>query len=283
VVEVGGGVRTYGVAGEAVLAGYAEDEICPFSAGQVLAPWPNRIRDGRYTFGGTEQQLALTEAKRHNAIHGLVNWARWQLHESTPDAVTVGYEMPAQPGYPWPLHLTTQWRVGADGLSGRTSVTNAGGEACPFGFGVHPYLNPAGAAVDDLVLQVPAHNRLLVDSRQLPIGAARVAGGEFDYTKPRRIGTAMLDTTFGDLDRADDGGSTVTFSTVDGRGVRIWADAAFGWWQVFTADTLPAGRSRRSVAVEPMTCPPDAFRSGRDLVTLAPGETWHGSWGITPY
>jgi aldose 1-epimerase len=31
-----------------------------------------------------------------------------------------------------------------------------------------------------------------------------------------------------------------------------------------------------------MTCPPDAFRSGRDLVVLEPGETWQGAWGISP-
>jgi aldose 1-epimerase len=69
---------------------------------------------------------------------------------------------------------------------------------------------------------------------------------------------------------------------VDGRGLRVWADAAFGWWQVFTADTLDPPRLRRSVAIEPMTCPPDAFRSGRDLILLEPGQTWQGTWGIMP-
>src|SRR3712207_4471121 len=79
IVEVGGGLRTYTVDGEDIVDGYGPDELAPASAGQVLAPWPNRIRDGRYTFGGEEHQLALSEAPRHNAIHGLVSWVRWRL------------------------------------------------------------------------------------------------------------------------------------------------------------------------------------------------------------
>jgi aldose 1-epimerase len=132
-----------------------------------------------------------------------------------------------------------------------------------------------------LLLRVPGRSRLLTDGRLLPIGAARVAGGDFDFTEPRRIGRAELDTAFGDLVRGEDGGSSVELSTVDGGGICVWADGAFSWWQVFTADTLGGDRHRRSVAVEPMTCPPDAFRSGRDLVVLEPGQTWRGSWGIT--
>jgi aldose 1-epimerase len=282
VVEVGGGLRAYRVGGVDVVDGFTELEICPFGAGQILAPWPNRIRDGRYVFAGQEHQLPLTEPTRHNALHGLVNWSRWSAVRSSADAVTLEYEMPPQPGYPWALRLTATWRVDATGLRAEHTATNLASTPAPFGFSVHPYLVCPGMAIDDLLLRVPARNRLLVDGRLLPIGGARVAGGEFDYTEPRRIGNAVLDTAFGDVMRDDDGGSSVTLSTVDGRGARVWADSAFGWWQVFTSDTLPAERFRRSVAIEPMTCPPDAFRSGRDLIVLAPGETWQAAWGITP-
>jgi len=282
VVEVGGGLRGYGVAGVDVLDGYAENELCAASAGQVLAPWPNRIRDGRYTFAGEPYQLALTEPTKHNAIHGLVNWVRWRVTHSTDDSVTLEYDLPPCPGYPWPLAVRTTWTVGESGLRATHSATNLSDRLCPFGFAVHPYLTLPGAAVDDLQLQVPARSRLLVDGRSLPIGEARIAGGDFDFTQPRRVGTAILDTAFGDVIRDADGGSAVTLSTVDGRGLKVWADAAFGWWQVFTADTLDPPRLRRSVAIEPMTCPPDAFRSGRDLILLEPGQTWQGTWGIMP-
>ncbi|NJC72859.1 aldose 1-epimerase family protein [Planosporangium thailandense] len=282
VVEVGGGLREYRAGGVDVLFGYAADEICPASAGKVLAPWPNRIRDGRYSFGGDVHQLTLTEPARHNAIHGLVNWARWRRVEATGSSVTVEYEVVPQPGYPWPLVLRTTWSVGTDGLVAEHTATNAGAGPCPFGLATHPYVQVPGVRVDDLLLRVPGRSRLLVDGRMLPIGAAKVAGSEYDFTQPKPIGELALDTAFGDVDRDADGRSAVTLTTADGRGAEVWADGAFGWWQVFTSDSLAPDRHRRSVAIEPMTCPPDAFRSGRDVVVIQPGETWRGRWGIRP-
>lgn len=282
VVEVGGGLRAYRQDGVDHVDGYAEDEICPGSAGQILAPWPNRIRDGAYRFDERTYQLDLTEPARHNAIHGLVNWSAWQLVEAAPDAVTLGYDLPPTPGYPWALRLRTRWSVGADGLRAEHEVTNRSGEPAPFGFSVHPYLRLPKAAVEEVSMRVPARTRVLLDSRLLPVAATEVAGTEYDYTEPRPIGAAVLDLAFGDLVRDDDGGSSVTLAAPDGSAVHIWADRAFGWWQVFTGDTLTGERYRRSVAVEPMTCPADAFRSGRDLIVLAPGETWRGAWGIRP-
>jgi aldose 1-epimerase len=282
VVQVGGGLRAYRAGGADVLDGYGEHEMCPGGAGQVLAPWPNRIRDGQYPFAGEKHQLPLSEPTRHNAIHGLVRWQSWSLAAQTADAVTVEFELPPQPGYPWPLGLRTRWSVSADGLRAEHEATNLGERACPFGLGVHPYLRVPGTAVDDLMLRVPAKTRLLLDGRMLPIGAAKLTGGDFDYSAPRRIGATRLDTAFGDLAYDDDGRSTATLTSRDGAGVAVWADRAFGWRQVFTGDTLSAARRRRAVAIEPMTCPPDAFRSGRDVAVLEPGQTWAGSWGITP-
>ena len=288
VVEVGGGLRTYRAHGVDVVDGFAEDEMCPASAGQILAPWPNRIRDGRYAFAGENHQLPLTEPLRHNALHGLVNWSRWRVADDlggdggAENQLRLELELPPQPGYPWALRLRTDWTVSADGLSASHAITNVCERPSPFGFSVHPYLIVPGTPIDELVLRVPARNRLLVDGRLLPIGAARVTGSEYDFVEGRRLGGAVLDTAFGDVIRDDDGGSAATLSTVDGRGVRLWADAGFGWWQVFTGDTLPGERFRRAVGIEPMTCPPAAFRSGRDLIVLEPGQTWHGRWGITP-
>lgn len=283
IVEVGGGVREYRRDGVEYLDGYAADEICPGCAGQVLAPWPNRLRDGAYTVDGRSYELPLTEPSRHVAIHGLVNWVPWRLVEQTDDTVTVRYDLPPQPGYPWALRLRTRWSVGADGLRAEHRVTNLAAERAPLGLAAHPYLRLPGVAVDDLMMRLPARRRLLVDGRLLPVGAAPVAGSKYDWTVPRPIGDTALDTTFGEVIPDADGGSTVSLSAPDGSdGVHLWADAGFGWWQIFTGDSLTGPRHRRSVAVEPMTCPPDAFRSGRDVIMLEPGQTWQGTWGIRP-
>jgi aldose 1-epimerase len=283
VVEVGGVLRSYAVGDWDILDGFDADEMAPASAGQILAPWPNRIRDGHYTFEGTAYQLPLTEPARHNAIHGLTNWSRWTVADQAADSVTLQYELPPQVGYPWSLTLRTRWSVSADGLRCVQEVTNTSDANAPWGYSVHPYLRLDGVAVDDLLLRVPGRVRVLADARLLPIGAVKIAGSEYDFSERRRIGDAVLDTTFGDIDHDPDGGSAVTISAPDcSAEVTVWGDASFKWWQVFTGDTLPGPRRRRSVAIEPMTCPPDAFRSGRDLIVLVPGETWSASWGVRP-
>jgi aldose 1-epimerase len=282
-VEVGGGLRSYTAGDREIVDGFGADEISPACHGQILAPWPNRIRDGQYTFQGEHYQLALTEPDKHTAIHGLVNWSRWSLAEQSDDAVTLEFDLPAQIGYPWPLALRTRWSVGADGLRCEQEVTNTGDADAPWGYSVHPYLQLPGVGVDDTLLRVPGRSRVLADARLLPIGAVKVAGTEYDFTEPRRVGDAVLDTTFGDLDTDADGGSSVTIAAPDGSAqVTVWGDGTFKWWQVFTGDTLHGERFRRSFAIEPMTCPPDAFRSGRDLIVLQPGQTWAATWGVKP-
>jgi aldose 1-epimerase len=281
IVEVGGGVRAYEVDGDEILDGYSADEMCPGGAGQILAPWPNRVRDGRYRFDGGSYQLALSEPDRHNAVHGLTRWLRWRPTDVSESAVTVECDLAPHPGYPWPLRLRNTWSVSDAGLRVDHEVTNDGDTSCPFGLGAHPYLHMSGVAVDDLTLTLPAHNRILLDGRLLPIGAAKVAGGPFDFTEGRRIGEAVLDTAFGDVTHDAHGICTAILAAPgDSRTREIWADRAFGWWQVFTGDTLHGERLRRSVAIEPMTCPPDALRSGRNLATIEPGAVWRGTWGV---
>ncbi|MEV6347018.1 aldose 1-epimerase family protein [Actinoplanes sp. NPDC051851] len=279
--EVGGTLRGFSSEGRELLDGFGPDEIAPGAAGQILAPWPNRIRDGRYDFEGVTYQLALTEPARNNAIHGLVNWVRWRATEQSASAITLEYDLPAQVGYPWSLTLRTRWSVSADGLRCVQEVVNSSDANAPWGYSVHPYLRLPGVPVDDTVLRVPAKTRIVADARLLPVAAVKIAGTEHDYSEPRRIGEAVLDTTFGDIDFGADGITTVTLADPgSGASIDVWADDKFKYWQVFSGDTLHGERHRRSVAVEPMTCPPDAYRSGRDLIVLAPGETWTTAWGI---
>jgi aldose 1-epimerase len=283
VVEVGGVLRQYSAGDVQILDGFSDQELSPASAGQILAPWPNRIRDGHYSFEGQTYQLGLTEPARHNAIHGLTNWARWTAVEQSADAVTLEYDLPAQVGYPWWLRLRSRWSVSADGLRCDQEVVNNSGTNAPWGYSVHPYLQLPGVAVDDILLHVPGQTRIVADARLLPIGAVKVSGTDYDFTEPRRIGIQILDTTFGDIEHDASGITTVTIADPNSDAkVSVWADRQFKYWQVFSGDTLHGERFRRSVAIEPMTCPPDAFRTGRDLIVLEPSQAWSASWGVRP-
>jgi aldose 1-epimerase len=134
--------------------------------------------------------------------------------------------------------------------------------------------------IDGWRLTVPAETRLRTDSRMLPTGRATVAGTEFDFREPRLIGPTQLDTAYTDLLRDPDGLLRVRLEAPDGRRLVLWTDRACPWLVLFSADPLPSADRRRGIAVEPMTCPPDAFRSGEDLIVLQPGQTATMSWGI---
>jgi aldose 1-epimerase len=109
-----------------------------------------------------------------------------------------------------------------------------------------------------------------------------VDGAEYDFRRPREIGATRLDHAFTDLERGADGRARVELRDPKSRkGLTLWLDEPYGYVQLFTGDPLP-DVARRSLAVEPMTCPANAFRSGEALVRLAPGESFTAAWGIVP-
>jgi aldose 1-epimerase len=280
VVEVGGGLRVYETADGPVLDGYEASERCGGGRGQPLMPWPNRLRDGRYEWAGSTQQLPLTEPETGTAIHGLVRWANWSVLERAEASIAMGYRLYPQPGWPGTLDLRIEYRLDDAGLTVTTTALNAGSGPCPFGAGFHPYIGMGVDRVDGLEMQVPAHRRLQSDERGLPTGWTPVAGGASDYRQRRLIDSAQLDDCFTDLERGEDGLARVAIAAA-GRPATVWLDRAFEYVMVFTGDTLPASSRRRGLAVEPMSCPPDALRSGEGLVTLGPGDAFTGRWGIS--
>ena len=279
VVEVGGGLRTYTVGGRDVIDGYGADEMATAGRGQLLIPWPNRLEDGSYEFDGAAHQVPLNEPARSNAIHGLVRWASWQAREREPHRIVLTHALHPQPGYPFSLELTTEYELSASGLEVRTTATNVGTTTCPYGSGAHPYLRVGTETIDDVLLRVPARTALRSDDRGIPVGTVPVDGTELDFRDARPIGATKLDHCFTELERDEAGLAHVELSAGDTR-LALWADVAHPYVMVFTGD-LPAV-NRRGLAVEPMTCPPNAFRSGESLVTLEPGDSHTATWGLTP-
>jgi aldose 1-epimerase len=283
VVEIGGGLRAYSISGEHVLDGFAEDRMCTGGRGTTLAPWPNRLRDGHYRFGGVDLQLPLSEPAKHNAIHGLVRWRPWHLHERREESLSVEIVLLPQPGYPFSLRLRHDYALDAHGLTVSTTATNIGDNPLPYGLGFHPYLTVGSDQLDADLVTVPAQTWLQVDERGLPSSWASVTATPYDFRDARAVGDQALDTAYTDLLRDADGRASVTLARAGGaRSVSLWMDETVPYLQVFTGDTLAAAERRRGLAVEPMTCAPDALNTGAGLVTLIPGEALTTSWGLVP-
>ena len=202
--EVGGGIRSYTARGREVLDGYRAGQPSPSGRGQVLIPWPNRLEDGSYEFDGQRHQLELNEPENGNAIHGLVRWEPWTVAEREPHRVVMEHTLSPQPGYPFTLELSIEYALATDGLTVRTTATNVGESTCPYGSGFHPYLTVGTETVDSVVLHLPAETVVGADERGLPLAAAPVEGTEYDFRRPRPIGSTRLDHAFTDLVREED-------------------------------------------------------------------------------
>ena len=278
VTEVGATLRHYVVGGRDVVRGFDAD-VFEDGRGNQLLPWPNRIRDGKYSFDGVQHQLPLSEADRRNAIHGLVRHVVWDLIGFARDSVAQRVRLYPQPGWPGLLEVSITHSLSADGLRVDIVATNIGSAPLPFGYGAHPFITVGEDVVDDVVLEVPAASYLVVDDRLLPMWISPVNSTEKDFRKPRALGSVELDTAFTDLSRGPDARARVRLSRGD-RWAELWTDERMGWLQVFT------GNERRdiAVAVEPMTCGPDAFNPGptaAGLVVLQPDESFSCQWGVS--
>lgn len=281
VTTIGGGLRALRHRGRDLVVPYAVGEVRPNYRGALLAPWPNRVVDGRYRFGGVDYQLPINEVERHHALHGLVSWQRFDLVEQRSDAVRLSHRSVPVPGYPFELDLAVEYRLDERGLRCSVHATNVGRREAPFGVAPHPYLRGGDGRVDDWTLQVPAGELLEVtEDRLVPITLAPVDGTNLDFRAPRRIASTEADHAFTALIPDPDGLVRVRLRTGDDGVTCEWDPAVLPWVQIHTADLPDPALSRIGLAVEPMSCPPDAFNSGTDLVRLEPGATHTAWWAI---
>lgn len=354
-------------AGRDLVAGFAADELRPGMRGALLAPWPNRVADGRYRVSGVERQLDLSEPERGNAAHGLVAWQEFAPVGRASDRLVLGATIQPSPGYPWRIELRVTFEVGAGGLRQEVVARNltTSSAPAPFGVGGHPYLlagPESRGAIDAWTLHLEAEEALLVSpDRLLPtrlvpvsdigwrdalgpavpgeaaglgtarpdaarpdaarpdaerpeavgpdvpgpeavgpdvadpgaavgLGAAAVSGGAEGAGRSTVAGPAgrvpgplagrVLNNAFTGLRRGPDGLARVSVTDASGVGVEVAFDARCRWVQIYTADDPSSSTHRGAVAVEPMTCPPDAFNSGSDLLWIAPGASVSAGWTI---
>jgi aldose 1-epimerase len=139
--------------------------------------------------------------------------------------------------------------------------------------------------IDQGLLKMPALMRLELNDRLIPTGRVLPNGGTaYDFLELRPIGSLRMDTAFANLVPDSDGLIRVHLQAPGGDPqITLWMEPAYKFLMVYTPDAISdLARRRRSIAIEPMTCAPNAFRSHDGLIVLQPGESWSGSWGILP-
>lgn len=234
---------------------YPAGQVRPLYRGAVIAPWPNRVVDGRYTFDGRIHQLPLNEPDRGHALHGLAHWVRWAVASAGPDRVRLEHHLVPQDGYPFPLHLTVDYRLTEHGLTTTLTATNTGDAPAPYGCCPHPYLVAGPGTVTDWTLRLPADQRLEVDERLAPTGTAPVERVGCDFRAGAVIGDRRIDHAFTVLHRDPTGNTAVTVRAQSGTGVALSFGGWAQWVQIHTADRPEPRWNRAGLAVEPMSCP----------------------------
>lgn len=224
----------------------------PAYRGQILAPWPNRIPGGRWSWAGADLRLPINDPEYQAALHGLVTDTCWRVEQRAADAVRLGVDLAASPGYPFELAISVEYRLDERGLQVGIEGANRGPVEAPWGCGAHPYLTVPGPMVG-WTLQIPAARVLRDGTPALP--------SELDLRTDRPLGERRVDDAYTGLPTP----WTARLSGADGEVVEL--TAATPWVQVYTGERV----DRAGVAVEPMTCPPGAFATGVDLIRLAPG------------
>lgn len=283
ITEVGATLREYKVGDRDVVHPFPVTSMSD-SHGQVLIPFPNRTADGKYQFEGSQHQLPINSVHDNSAKDGLVNFLPWRVRDHQPSELRMEIDHFPSPGYPFSFRAAVKYSLQEDGLHVRYSVRNTGTQNLPLGVGCHPYFTVNSPTIDSNHLTVPANKRLTTNSGHTPIGTADVQGTPFDFRQSRPIGDLKLDTTFTDFIRDGSGNAFVELQSEDrAQKVRIRIGPECNYVQMYSSDTLhDVSIRRRSLAVEPYSCPPNAFNSKESLQTVVPNSSYTFTWSVLP-
>lgn len=260
---------------EAVLEPIALADIAakPTSYGiPLLLPFPNRVRDGRFDYGGRQFEV---DPPRHGFVRSRP-WTVAGTGASAEDGAWIRCEFDAADHsdvlaqFPLPFRARVTHRLRGRGVSLELEVTNTGDQAMPVGFGIHPYFRRPARGT----LVVPARRRWQLDD-SLPTGELVDVEDTNDLREPRDTSALDLDDIYTDLTAGPDGRARCVLEDSDA-GLRTIVEANAARFPHSVIYTAPA--PRRAICIEPYTCPTDAFNlasRGVDagVIDLAPAES----------
>ena len=285
IAQVGASLRSLRLNDTEFVLSCEPEDVAPYCAGIVMAPWVNRLADGKWTYRGREMRVPITIHDQQNANHGLLEFAEYRLVSQTASEsraeVCLAATIHPRAGYPFLVETTVTYALTEEGLVVTHEARNLSADPAPYAVGGHPYFQVAGHPTEDLMLSLPAASVIEVNERQIPIGRAPVAGSRFDLRQPKRVGDNFFDHNFGDLERDSDGRARSYLRASDGKFISVWQDAAFKYIVLFTPDFYPTRNGNVwAVAIEPQTSAANSFNTGEDLLWLEQGRRFAATWGV---
>lgn len=243
-------------------------------AGTILAPWPNRIKGGRYHFNGETFELEKKD-ELGNAIHGLIGNQLAEVTAVAANRVTLYSVVAPVAGYPFHVVITTSYELSEHGLKVTHEATNKSSTSAPVGIGAHPYL-PFDQST---TLELHAQTAAVHGADKLPTAYTSATELGLGLGHEARVADLVLDTQFGHLQPTQTG--VIATLRNDSGQIDFWVDGA-KYLMVYTSRDFPWQEGvGGAIAIEPQSCAADAFNNGEGLVVLEPGETLKLGWGIS--
>jgi aldose 1-epimerase len=233
--------------------------------GILLAPFPNRLRHGKYSFEGTDYQFPINDKGTGTALHGFISQSSFELGkvETNEKSASVSCHTiydGKHTYFPFPFKAEVQYKIDDKGeFRMHFSIMNTGRSNMPVGLGWHPYFN-LSKKVNDTVLKLPSLDIIEIDKNMIPTGEKN---SFIVFESPTKIDHFVLDNCF-KLDEE----SKLAKVVLEGEYGRLTytQNTDIPYLQVFTPP------HRQSIALEPMTCNVDAFNNGDGLKILAPND-----------
>ncbi|MET0844518.1 MAG: hypothetical protein ABWY23_11750, partial [Mycetocola sp.] len=197
ITQVAAGIRRLSVHGIDIVPPYDAGRKRPWGSGIILVPWPNRIRDGRWSLDGETQQLAITEPAKNNAIHGLLRFSPYSVAARTESTLRLEAKVFPQNGYPFLLDTAVTYRLVDAGVEVTHTITNQSDAAAPVAIGAHPFFTIGDVEPEDLTVTVNVSTHFEVDERLLPTAELPVDGTPFDLRGGVLLADLSLDAGFG--------------------------------------------------------------------------------------
>ncbi|MGM9509074.1 hypothetical protein ACS5NO_15170 [Larkinella sp. GY13] len=267
--------------GYSILDGFPDDEAIEEDRrykSAPLIPFPNRVNRGQYTLDSTHYQLPINEPRQGHAIHGLLYNCPMTVEDKQITGQTaqiqLSYSYIGQiNGYPFPFELAVTYSISEpDGFSCMTTVSNTGATAMPLGVGWHPYLRLSGGMAN-WTMQLPDCQLYTLNDASIPTGHKQ----EYStYRQPALLADTYLNNCFA-LTQETPRCEILFGSPTRDRQLVFWMESGVNQYRYFQLFTPP---DRLSIAVEPMSCCPNAFNNHDGLIQLEPGNTVNASYGL---
>jgi aldose 1-epimerase len=246
-----------------------EIEDLKWSKGALLFPFPNRLKDGRFTWMNKVYQWPINNVATNNAIHGMVNKVKFEVI-----GVTLGqYSAEVKcryiydgknPAYPFPYTLDMTYGINTNNRFWVAfDVLNRCDHPIPAGFGWHPYFKLGTLKANEMQLTLTPSSQVLIDTRMIPTGQTKPLNA---YMRSTSVGEAELDTCF--ATETEKGTYRLSLQGARQKLTLVSSAAGFPYYQVFTPP------HRESIAIEPMTCNVDALNNQQGIKVIEPGGIW---------